>query len=173
LWLDDNHDNPNFGNPKIRCSIPGYKGCKELKPCENGQIPVESNNAGISLEDQVDMFLFTSCAAILDFLNHEQQRKFIKYPGSLFRIVSNQRLFVGGTDGVLRDTGLCKLIDENPIWQFVFPAIMVFNGDNQAGLLELNDRPNITCTCNAEDCMSFVTFGAVMSLASGGDGMTS
>ncbi len=170
MWLDDNHDDPKAGNPKIRCSIPGYACCKELKRCKdgqilvepNGQILVEASNAGIALEDQVDLFLFTSCAAILEFLNSEQQRKFTKYPGSLFRIVSNRRLFVGGT-------GLCKLIDENPVWQFVFPAIMVFHGDNQAGkivlagLQELKGRSNITCTSKLDDCMSFVAFGAVMS----------
>jgi hypothetical protein len=171
LWLDDNHDDSKTGNPKIRCSIPGYKGCKEIKRCKDGQILVEPNNVGISLEDQVDVFLFNSTAAILDFLNGEQQRKFTKYPGSLFRIVSNRRLFVGGT-------GLCKLIDENPVWQFVFPAIMVFHGDNQAGkivlagLQELKGRSNITCTSKLDDCMSFVAFGAVMSAASGGDAVT-
>ena len=179
MWLDNNHDDPKAGNPKIRCSIPGYTGCKELKRCKdgqilvepNGQILVEPNNVGISLENQVDVYLFNSSAAILDFLNGEKQRKFTKYPGSLFRIVSNRRLFVG-------ETGLCKLIDDNPVWQFVFPAIMVFHGDNQAGkivlegLQELKGRSNITCTSKLVDCMSFVAFGAIMPAASGGDAVT-
>ncbi len=164
------HDVSQTGNPDIRCGIPGYKCCQQLKPCQDGRILVEPNNAGISLEDQVDVFLFTKSEAIVLFLNDEPQRKFVKYPSSLFRIVTNRRLFVGEKDGVLCEKGLCTLIDENPLWQFVFPAIMVFHGHNKEGLQKLKGRPNITCTSKKEDCMSFVAFGSIMSAASDGDG---
>ena len=174
MWLDDRHDDPQTGNPYIRCGIPGYKGCEKLKPSQDGQILVEPNNAGISLKDQVDVFLFTTCAAILLFLNDEKQRKFVKYPSSLFRIVTNRRLFVGEEkeDGVTvlrEENGLCTLLKKNPLWQFVFPSIMVFHGSSKVGLQKLT--PNITCTSNKDDCMSFVAFGSVMSAASGSDGL--
>jgi hypothetical protein len=169
LWLDDRHDDPITGNLKIRCSIPGYKGCEKLEPCQDGQIHVNANNHGILLEDQVDLFLFTTREAIILFLNSEQQRKFIKYPRSLFRIVSNRRLFVGEKDGVLKEKGFCKWIEEDPLWKNVFPSIMVFHGDNKAGLQELNGRSNVTCTNKVDDCLSFVAFGAVISATFSGD----
>ncbi len=148
-------------DPKIRCSIPGYKDSK-LKPCVDGRITVEPDNSRILLEDQVDVFLFTSCAAILSFLNGAGS-KFVKYPGSLFRIVSNRRLFVG-------EEGLCKLIDDHPLWQYVFPRIMVFHGADNTGLQALKSRSNITCTSKTDDCMSFVAFGAIISAATGSEG---
>lgn len=137
-------------------------GGKNIMKKIDGQIHVNANNDGILLEDQVDLFLFKSSAAILSFLNSEENRKFIKYPSSLFRIVSNRRLFVDEKDGGLTEKGFCKLIEEDPLWQNVFPSIMVFHGDIKAGLQELQGRPNITCTNKVDDCMSFVAFGKVM-----------
>jgi hypothetical protein len=159
LWLDDKHEN----HPNIRCSIPGYKHCEKLGPSEDGQILVHPNNSGILLEDQVDLFLFTSCEGILRFLNSEDQRKFIKYPSSIFRIVSNRRLFLG-------ENGLLQLISENPIWQFVFPEILIFHGDDITGLQALSGCPNISSTKKPELCKAFVTFGAVIGTAPGCEG---
>ena len=44
-------------------------GGKNIMKKIDGQIHVNANNDGILLEDQVDLFLFTSSAAILSFLN--------------------------------------------------------------------------------------------------------
>jgi hypothetical protein len=159
LWLDNKHEN----HPNIRCSIPGYKHCEKLGPSEDGQILVHPNNSGILLEDQVDLFLFTSCEGILRFLNSDDQRKFIKYPSSIFRIVSNRRLFLG-------ENGLLQLISENPIWQFVFPEILIFHGDDFTGLQALSGCPNISSTNKPELCKAFVTFGAVIGTAPGCEG---
>ncbi len=51
--------------------------------------------APLSREDQVDVTLFTSVAAMAAFLSDSAQSKFAKYPPSLFRIISNRRLFLG------------------------------------------------------------------------------
>ena len=52
-------------------------------------------SAPLSREDQVDLTLFTSVAAMAAFLSEHAQSKFAKYPPSLFRIISNRRLFLG------------------------------------------------------------------------------
>jgi hypothetical protein len=52
-------------------------------------------SAPLSREDQVDLTLFTSVAAMAKFLSEHAQSKFAKYPSSLFRIISNRRLFLG------------------------------------------------------------------------------
>ena len=52
-------------------------------------------SAPLSREDQVDLTLFTSVAALAAFLSQPAQSKFAKYPPSLFRIISNRRLFLG------------------------------------------------------------------------------
>jgi hypothetical protein len=49
----------------------------------------------LTREDQVDLTLFTSVAALTKFLLDGAQTKFAKYPSSLFRIISNRRLFLG------------------------------------------------------------------------------
>jgi hypothetical protein len=49
----------------------------------------------INHEDQVDVTLFKSVAAMTAFLSDAKQAKFANYPPSLFRIISNRRLFFG------------------------------------------------------------------------------
>jgi hypothetical protein len=49
----------------------------------------------LACEDQVDVTLFTSVAAMAAFLVDGAQSKFANYPSSLFRIISNRRLFLG------------------------------------------------------------------------------
>ena len=53
------------------------------------------NSYPLARENQVDLTLFTSVAAMAAFLLDGAQSKFAKYPSSLFRIVSNRRLFLG------------------------------------------------------------------------------
>jgi len=43
----------------------------------------------------VDVTLFTTVDALDAYLCHPNQRKLIKYSASLFRIVTNRRLYVG------------------------------------------------------------------------------
>ncbi len=105
----------------------------------------------IALEDQVDVTLFTSVDAIDAFLRHPSQQKFVKYPSSLFRIVTNRRLFVG-------PSGLCARIRSNPTWQSVFPSIMVFHGDCDDGLDALKGQPKLKITRDAGECSAFVSF---------------
>jgi hypothetical protein len=49
----------------------------------------------LNREDQVDLTLFKSVAALVEFLSDDKQAKFAKYPPSLFRILCNRRLFIG------------------------------------------------------------------------------
>ena len=110
-----------------------------------------ADNKGISLEDQVDVTLFKSVDAIVEFLSLPKQKKFAKYPPSLFRIVTNRRLFVG-------PDGLCARMSSNDTWQSVFPAIMVFHGSCSDGLDALQGRPNLKITQKTKDCELFVSF---------------
>lgn len=116
-----------------------------------------ADNKGISLEDQVDVTLFTSVDAIVEFLSLPKQKKFAKYPPSLFRIVTNRRLFVGPVDGPNPD-GFCARMRSIDTWQSAFPAIMVFHGSCNNGLDALQGRPNMKVTQNAKDCEFFVSF---------------
>jgi hypothetical protein len=52
-----------------------------------------TTSAKLNREDQVDLTLFMSVAAMTAFLS--EQSKFVNYPSSLFRIISNRRLFLG------------------------------------------------------------------------------
>ena len=115
------------------------------------RLSLAADNKDMSLEEQVDVTLFTSVDAIEAFLRHRRQLKFIKYPPSLFRIVTNRRLFVG-------TSGLCARIRSNPTWQSAFPSIMVFHGDCDDGLDALKGHPNLKITRDAGECSAFVSF---------------
>ena len=143
LWLDDHPDSPE--NSRIRRGIPG--------------LAADSSDA--ALEDQVDVTLFTSVDDIEAFLRHPSQIKFTKYPPSLFRIVTNRRLFVG-------PSGLCARMGCIPHWQSVFPAIMVFHGKCNDGLDALRGRPNLIITRSEQHCSSFVAFQSVKVAAARG-----
>ena len=99
----------------------------------------------------MDVTLFTSVDAIEEFLRHPSQQKFTKYPPSLFRIVTNRRLFVG-------PIGLCARMSCDPKWQSAFPATMVFHGDCDDGLDAYKGRPNLKVTRDADHCTAFVSF---------------
>ncbi len=149
LWLDNNPDSPE--NARIRCSIPGHGSSKPVEGLGDDRLSLAADNADIALEDQVDVTLFTSVDAIVAFLCDPIQHKFVKYPPSLFRIVTNRRLFVG-------PSGLLARIRGNPTWQFAFPYIMVFHGTCDDGLDMLNGHPNLKITRDAGDCSAFVSF---------------
>ena len=46
-------------------------------------------------EDEVDVTVFTSVAAMASFLSDPENHKFANFPTSLFRILTNRRLFLG------------------------------------------------------------------------------
>ena len=151
LWLDDHPDNPE--NARIRRSIPGQSSSSPLVGLGEDffALSLLSHNKGIALENQVDVTLFTSVDAVEAFLRLSSNQKFIKYPTSLFRIVTNRRLFVG-------PSGLCARLSSIPKWQSAFPAIMVFHGQCDDGLDAHKGRPNLKITADAENCASFVSF---------------
>ena len=149
LWLDDHPDSPE--NVRIRRGIPGHGISKPVAGLGEHRLSLAADNKDIALEDQVDVTLFTSLDAIEAFLRHPSQHKFTKYPPSLFRIVTNRRLFVG-------PRGLCARMSSDPKWQSTFPAIMVFHGDCDDGLDAYKGRPNLNITRDADHCTSFVSF---------------
>ena len=122
------------------------------------RLSLAADNTGIALEDQVDVTLFTSVDAIDAFLCHPSQHKFVKYPPSLFRIVTNRRLFVGAS-------GLWARISSNPTWQCAFPSIMVFHGHCDDGLDALKGYSNLKITRDAGDCSTFVSFQSAQVVA--------
>jgi hypothetical protein len=149
LWLDDHPDSPE--NIRIRNGIPGHVHSKPIAGLSDGRLSLVSDNTNIPLEEQVDVTLFTSVDAIENFLNDPKQHKFIKYPCSMFRIVSNRRLFVG-------QNGLFARMSANPYWRSAFPAILVFHGSCDDGLDLVQSRPNMKITRQSEECVSFVSF---------------
>ncbi len=149
LWLDDNPDSPE--NARIRRSIPGHGSSKPVDGLGEDRLSLAADNTGIALEDQVDVTLFTSVDAIDAFLCHPSQHKFVKYPPSLFRIVTNRRLFVGAS-------GLWARISSNSTWQCAFPSIMVFHGHCDDGLDALKGYSNLKITRDAGYCSTFVSF---------------
>lgn len=149
LWLDDNPNSPE--NSRIRRSIPGHSSSTAVEGLGDDRLPLAADNKDIALEDQVDVTLFTTVEALDKFLCHPSQHKFVKYPPSLFRIVTNRRLFVGAN-------GLCSRMSRNANWRSAFPAILVFHGAVHDGLHELAGRPNLTISQAAADCEAFVSF---------------
>ncbi len=148
LWLDDHPESPE--NVRIRLGIPGHSNSQQLALAED-RCSIVADNKDIALEDQVDVTLFTSVDAIEAFLRHPSQQKFTKYPPSLFRIVTNRRLFVGSS-------GLCARMSSDPRWHSAFPAVMVFHGHCDDGLDACKGRPNLKITQDAEQCTAFVSF---------------
>jgi hypothetical protein len=152
LWLDDNPNSPE--NSRIRRSIPGHSSSKAVEGLGDDRLSLAADNTDIALEDQVDVSLFTTVDALDKFLCHPSQHKFAKYPPSLFRIVTNRRLFVGAD-------GLSSRMSRSATWRSAFPATLVFHGALHDGLHELMGRPNLTITQVAADCEAFVSFQTV------------
>jgi hypothetical protein len=161
LWLDANPRSPE--NTRIRHSIPGHSSCQELEGLADEQLSLAAHNTGIALEDQVDVTLFTTVDAFEQFLSHPSQQKFVKYPPSLFRIVTNRRLFVG-------PNGMCSRMNRNAHWRSAFPAILVFHDGVLEGLNDLVGRPNLIISQVAADCEAFVSFQSVKAEVKGASG---
>jgi hypothetical protein len=156
LWLDDNPESPE--NSRIRRGIPGHRSSKCSEELGEGRFSLVADNRDIPLEDQVDVTLFTSVDAIEAFLRHPNQLKFIKYPPSLFRIVTNRRLFVGSS-------GLSSRMRNMHAWKSTFPAIMIFHGTCDDELGNFRGRPNLSITRSADECEAFVSFQSAHNLA--------
>jgi hypothetical protein len=156
LWLDDNPNSPD--NTRIRCKIPGHSDGKALEGLGEGRLSLVAENAGVALEDQVDVTLFTAVDAMVAFISHPSQQKFAKYPASLFRIITNRRLFVG-------PSGLHSRVSRLAKWSSAFPAILVFHGGRSDGLEEFAGYPNLTISQHAADCEAFVCFQAAKAAA--------
>jgi hypothetical protein len=153
LWLDDNPDSPE--NIRIRRRIPGHNSSTKEEKFVDHRLSLAADNKEIALEAQVDVTLFTTVDALDKFLCDPSQHKFIKYPPSLFRIVTNRRLFVG-------PDGLYSRLSKNANWHSAFPAILVFHRWSHDGLPDLMRlNPNLTTTQVAADCEAFVSFQPV------------
>jgi hypothetical protein len=144
---------------RIRRGIPGHGSSKPVEGLGEGRLYLAPDNTGVSLEDQVDVTLFTSVDGIDAFLCDASQHKFVKYPSSLFRIVSNRRLFVGAS-------GLWARIRSNPTWQSASPSIMVFHDQCDDGFDALKGHSNLKITRDAGDCLTFASFQSAQVAAS-------
>ncbi len=139
LWLDDWPDRDD--NLRIRSKIPGagWFEVAVVQPQE-GRVSYKLNDAAtdkkstdaLKREDQVDFTLFTSVAAMVAFLSDSAQSKFANYPPSLFRIISNRRLFLGTvpvsccSKSEFRCDGLSALM--SPGDEVVFEGERLFGG---------------------------------------------
>jgi hypothetical protein len=156
LWLDDNSN--SLDNMRIRCKIPGHSSGKALEGLGEGRLSLVAENVDVALEDQVDVTLFTTVDAMVAFMSHPSQHKFAKYPASLFRIITNRRLFVG-------PSGLHSRVYRLAKWSSAFPAILVFHGGRSDGLEEFAGYPNLTISQHAADCEAYVSFQAAKAAA--------
>jgi len=94
---------------------------------------------------------FSTVNAITDFLCHHPE--FIRYPPSLFRIITSRRTFIGSN-------GLSNFLDNDPVWSFTFPSTMVFYRDDQDHSLATAtaSRPNFWHTTSAATCCAYASF---------------
>jgi hypothetical protein len=98
LWLDD--DPNSDSNVRVRLNIPG---CQGYVIADSGHIFIpcveDSSHAPmvrqLKFEDQTDVHLFLNVRALVEFMSDPKNFKFSKYPESLFRIITNRRLFIG------------------------------------------------------------------------------
>jgi hypothetical protein len=94
---------------------------------------------------------FSTVNDITDFLCHHPE--FIRYPPSLFRIITSRRMFIGSN-------GLSNFLDNDPVWSFTFPSTMVFYRDDQDHSLATAtaSRPNFWHTTSAATCCAYASF---------------
>lgn len=148
MWLDDDP----VSNEKIRKDIPGYAGVAEVS---DGVAMLRFEFSSAKAANDMDVYCFTSVAAITSFMLRPENVKFASSPSSSFRIISNRRLFIGGD-------GLCAFLD-NPCsnWGFAYPSTMIFYGGNPKGLEFVDNRPNTVKTTASRDCVAFLSFGSI------------
>ena len=146
LWLDGDPQ----GNEQIRRSIPGYVGMKQI---QDGSVLLEFDFSHVEPSEQMDVYCFSSVDAIKSFMTRPDNLKFLTYPTSMFRIISNRRLFIG-------DSGLRAFLDDpRTRWAFSYPSTMIFYGGNPEGLECVRDRPNTVMSTASRDCVAFISFG--------------
>jgi len=151
LWLDDNPQRDE--NEFIRKGIPGYVGMTNLP---DGNISLQFDFRNIEPANQLDVHCFKTVEAIKAFMMQPDNLKFANFPPSMFRIISNRRLFIG-------DGGLCKFLDDpSTPWAFTYPSTMIFYGGITEGLEILEDRPNAVKSVFPHDCIAFTSFGFML-----------
>ncbi len=149
MWLDDNPRSSE--NEFIRRGIPGYVGITDLP---DGNVSLQFDFTNIEPANQLAVHCFKTVQAIKAFMT--DNLSFANYPPSMFRIISNRRLFIG-------DGGLCRFLDDPATrWAFTYPSTMIFYGGNPQGLEILEGRPNAVKSVNAHDCIAFTSFGFML-----------
>ena len=104
----------------------------------------------------MDVYCFKTVEAIKEFMMQPDILKFANAPPSMFRIISNCRMFIG-------DGGLCKFLDDpSTPWAFTYPATMIFHGAITEGLEILEGRPNAVKSSSPNDVIAFVSFGFML-----------
>lgn len=151
MWLDDKPLSKE--NELIRKGIPGYLG---ISDSPGGCVSLDFDFRNVDPANQLQVHCFKTVEAIKDFMVHPENLKFANYPPSMFRIISNRRLFIG-------DAGLCKFLDDPTTpWAFTYPSTMIFYGGNPEGLENLEDRPNAVKSVFSHDCIAFISFGFML-----------
>lgn len=148
LWLDDDAASLE----QIRKDIPGYAGTTETR---DGTCILRFEYSNVEAAIDMDIYCFTTADAIKSFLLQQDSLRFANCPPSVFRILSNLRLFVG------RD-GLREFLDDpSSSWGLAYPYTMIFYGRNPVGLEFVDARPNTVKTTASRDCVAFLTFGYI------------
>ena len=154
LWLDDEPQR----NESIRRGIPGYLGLTELP---TGNMSLQFDFKNIDPANQLDVHCFKTVQAMQAFMMHPENLRFANFPPSMFRIISNRRLFIG-------EGGLCRFLDDpGTQWAFTYPSTMIFYGGVHNGLEFLNSRPNTVKSTLERDCIAFISFGFMLPSFSG------
>jgi hypothetical protein len=147
LWLD--HDPSS--NEKICKDIPGYVGMIETR--DGSALQFDFSN--VDHENQMDVYCFKSVEAIKQFMMRPENIKLAYCPSSVFRIISNRRLFIG-------EDGLCSFLDNSSSpWGFAYPFTMIFYGGVPTGLEFIDTRPNTVKSTASRDCVAFASFGSI------------
>lgn len=93
---------------------------------------------------------FVTVDAIADFLRAHTE--FTRYPSSLFRIITSQRLYVGSE-------GLASFLDSEPLWSSAYPSIMLFQSDGaECSHATVVSRPGFLHTRSVHACCAFASF---------------
>ncbi len=149
LWLGDRHDSAE--NLRIRRAIPGHHSDEVSSSSEDMRV-LAADNKGINLEDQIDVILFTSVAAVTAYLSHADQAKLAKYPPSMFRIICNRRM----------SDSLLLFLDSGSNVSGISPAILVNHDDGGLSLTQPKlRRPNLIDSDQFSVCQAFASFKPV------------
>ena len=111
----------------------------------------DGDSTALDADTPVLLHEFLSVDAMTGFLREHPE--FIRYPPSLFRIITSRRLFVGSN-------GLDHFLDIDPVWSFTFPSTMVFHhADADLSLAAVAaSRPNFWHTTSEAECCAYASF---------------